>query len=125
MKASTCRGASTSSCTDTRPPAGVNLRRVVEQIVDDLAEMLLIALNDDRGESRARELDIAKLVDTLFLMICPTVHEHLHLLARLACVLKSADFRKLLLSHPDKTRLVSAIRAEEEAFAGKRELQET
>ncbi len=64
-----------------------------------------------------------KPVDTLFLMICPTVHEHLQLLARLACVLKSDDFRKLLQSHPDKTRLVSAVRAEEAAFAESKELQ--
>ncbi len=58
-----------------------------------------------------------KLVDTLFLMVCPTVHEHLQLLARLACVLQSAEFRKLLASHPDPTRLVSAVRAEEAEFA--------
>ncbi len=65
-----------------------------------------------------------KPIDTLFLMICPTVHEHLQLLARLACVLKSNDFRKLLQSRPDKTRLVSAVRAEEATFAAKKELQQ-
>lgn len=65
-----------------------------------------------------------KPVDTLFLMICPTVHEHLQLLARLACVLKSDDFRKLLRSRPDKTRLISAVRAEEESFAHSKEMQE-
>lgn len=64
-----------------------------------------------------------KPVDTLFLMICPTVHEHLQLLARLACVLQSADFRKLLGSRPDKTRLLSAVRAEEESFSQGEELQ--
>ena len=63
-----------------------------------------------------------KPVDTLFLMICPTVHLHLQLLARLSCVLQSADFRKLLQSHPDKTRLVSAVRAKEAAFAESRDL---
>jgi PTS system nitrogen regulatory IIA component len=63
-------------------------------------------------------------VDTLFLMISPTVHEHLQLLARLACVLKSDDFRKLLRSRPDRTRLVAAVRAEEAAFAESTELQE-
>lgn len=63
-----------------------------------------------------------KLVDTLFLMICPTVHEHLQLLARLAYVLKSDDFRKLLRSHPDSTRLVSAVRGEEERFLANQEL---
>lgn len=65
-----------------------------------------------------------KPVDTLFLMICPTVHEHLQLLARLACVLKSDDFRNLLRSRPDKTRLVSAVRAEAAAFAASKEFQE-
>lgn len=60
-----------------------------------------------------------KPVDKLFLMICPTVHEHLQLLARLTCVLQSEDFRKLLQSHPDKTRLVSAVRAEESSFSDK------
>jgi len=56
-------------------------------------------------------------VDTLFLIICPTVHEHLQLLARLACVLQSSDFRNLLAARPDQTRLISAIRAAEAAFA--------
>jgi PTS system nitrogen regulatory IIA component len=65
-----------------------------------------------------------KPVDTLFLMICPTVHEHLQLLARLACVLKSDDFRKLLASHPDQTRLVSAVRAAEAGFTENTELQQ-
>ncbi len=63
-----------------------------------------------------------KPVDTLFLMVCPTVHEHLLLLARLACVLQSADFRNLLGTHPDQTRLISAVRAEEAAFAEGTEL---
>jgi PTS system nitrogen regulatory IIA component len=65
-----------------------------------------------------------KLVETLFLMICPTVHQHLQLLARLACVLKSADFGKLLQSRPDKTRLVSAIRAAEASFTESKEMQQ-
>lgn len=60
-----------------------------------------------------------KPVDTLFLMICPTVHEHLQLLARLACVLQSPDFRTLLASRPDHTRLLSAVRAAEEGFTAK------
>jgi PTS system nitrogen regulatory IIA component len=65
-----------------------------------------------------------KPVDILFLMICPTVHQHLQLLARLACVLQSQDFHKLLRSHPDRTRLVSAIRAAESTFTSSQELQE-
>jgi nitrogen PTS system EIIA component len=65
-----------------------------------------------------------KPVDTLFLMICPTVHEHLQLLARLASVLHSSDFRHLLASRPDLTRLISAIRAAEAMFAEQAEVQQ-
>jgi PTS system nitrogen regulatory IIA component len=65
-----------------------------------------------------------KSVDTLFLMICPTVHEHLQLLARLACVLQSPDFRKLLASRPDQIRLISAVRAAEAAFSEGAEMQQ-
>lgn len=65
-----------------------------------------------------------QLVDTLFLMICPTVHWHLQLLARLACMLQSADFRRLLQSRPDQTQLVTAVRALELVFSERRELQE-
>jgi PTS system nitrogen regulatory IIA component len=65
-----------------------------------------------------------KPVDILFVMICPTVHEHLQLLARLACVLKSPEFRKLLESRPDQTRLVSAVRAAEVTFGKKAECQQ-
>lgn len=64
-------------------------------------------------------------VDTLFLTICPTVHEHLELLARLASVLRGADFRTLLASRPDKTRLLSAVRAAERTFDEERENQPT
>ncbi|MBI2479676.1 MAG: PTS sugar transporter subunit IIA [Planctomycetia bacterium] len=65
-----------------------------------------------------------KPVDTLFLMICPTVHEHLQLLARLACVLQSSDFRNLLAARPDQTRLISAVRAAENAFVEARETRQ-
>ena len=58
-----------------------------------------------------------KPVHTLFLMICPTVHEHLQLLARLAGVLRMSDFLTLLLTRPDVTELVSAVRAAEVTFA--------
>lgn len=64
------------------------------------------------------------LVDTLFLMLCPTVHEHLQLLARLACVLQSPDFRGLLATRPDRIRLISAVRAAETAFAEETEMQQ-
>ena len=64
-----------------------------------------------------------ELVDTLFLMVCPTVHEHLHLLARLSSFFRSEDSLKLLRSRPDKGRLVSAVRAEEATYANGKELQ--
>ena len=57
-----------------------------------------------------------RLVHTLFVMVCSTVHEHLQLLARLAGVLRSPDFQQLLQSRADPVRLVSAVRAEEHAF---------
>jgi len=57
-----------------------------------------------------------KPVDTLFLMICPTVHDHLQLLARLASVLQHDGFRKLLAQRPDKNQLSEAIRIEERAL---------
>lgn len=63
-----------------------------------------------------------RLVDTLFLMICPTVHSHLQLLSRLASVLRSEDFRQLVYSKPDRTRLVSAVRAEELSFSESSEM---
>jgi mannitol/fructose-specific phosphotransferase system IIA component (Ntr-type) len=55
-------------------------------------------------------------VDILFLMICPTVHDHLQLLARLASVLRQGSFRKLLSQRPDLETLVAAIRGEERAL---------
>jgi PTS system nitrogen regulatory IIA component len=55
-------------------------------------------------------------VDTLFLMICPTVHDHLQLLARLASVLRREALRKLLAERPDKGELLPVIRAEELAL---------
>lgn len=60
--------------------------------------------------------DDGQAIETLFLMICPTVHEHLQLLARLSSVLHSPDFCTLLCSKPDKTRLLSALRAAEDSL---------
>ncbi len=64
-------------------------------------------------------------VDTLFLIICATVHQHRQLLARLTCVLQSDDFRTLLVARPDQKRLISAVRAAEAAFAKETELQQS
>ncbi|MBM4001178.1 MAG: helix-turn-helix domain-containing protein [Planctomycetes bacterium] len=55
-------------------------------------------------------------VDALFLTISPTVHEHLQLLARLACVVKSDAFRSFLKSRPDHGRIVEEVRRVEQAF---------
>ncbi len=43
-----------------------------------------------------------KPIEILFLMICPTVHEHLQLLAKLVSILQSDDFRNLLGSRRTK-----------------------
>lgn len=55
-------------------------------------------------------------VHTLFLAICPTVHEHLQLLARLAAVLRRDDFIQLLTERPPLQRVVAAVRASEATF---------
>lgn len=54
-----------------------------------------------------------KPVDTLFLMVCRTVHEHLRLLARLASVLRSDAFRQVLARRPAAAEIVAALRREE------------
>ena len=56
-----------------------------------------------------------KPVDTLFLMVCRTVHEHLKLLARLATALRSDAFRQVLAARPAQTEIVAALRREETA----------
>ncbi len=55
-------------------------------------------------------------VDTLFLLLAPTVHAHLQLLARLTSILFDEEFRRLLKRRPDKTRLLAAVRAFESVF---------
>jgi len=54
-----------------------------------------------------------KPVDTLFLMICPTVHDHLQLLARLGAVLRNDSVRSELSSRAGVDRIVHAIRQAE------------
>jgi PTS system nitrogen regulatory IIA component len=56
-------------------------------------------------------------VDTLFLMICSSVQEHLALLARLATVLQVAAFRELLAMRPDRMALLAAVRNAELEFS--------
>lgn len=54
-----------------------------------------------------------KPVDTLFLMVCRTVHEHLRLLARLASALRNDAFRQVLARRPAAAEIVAALRREE------------
>ncbi len=61
----------------------------------------------------AQGLDIptpdGKPIDTLFLMICPTVHDHLQLLARLAAIMRNDAVRSELKSRAEVDRIVQAI----------------
>lgn len=57
-----------------------------------------------------------KPVDTLFAMVCPTVHEHLQLLARLASVLREKKFRDFLKSTPPAEDIQAEIKRIEDAF---------
>lgn len=60
-----------------------------------------------------------KPVDTLFLTVCPTVRDHLQVLARLANVLREESFRELLGKRPPQDEIFRAVqRLEEEAFQG-------
>jgi len=63
-----------------------------------------------------------KPVETLFLLVCPTVAEYLQLLARLISILQSAEFRQLLTSRPTLSVLVLAVQAEEQAWLENRAL---
>jgi len=56
-----------------------------------------------------------KPVDTLFLMACRTVHEHLKLLARLATALRSEAFRQVLARRAGPAEIIAALRREETA----------
>jgi PTS system nitrogen regulatory IIA component len=55
-------------------------------------------------------------VAILFLMVCSTAHEHLHLLARLVTVLRSESFLATLRTCPTTESLVAAVRDEEKVF---------
>ena len=59
-----------------------------------------------------------KPVSTLFIMISPTVRAHLHLLSRLAFVLRDARVRKVLEKRETREEIFSAIeRAEAQVIA--------
>ena len=55
-------------------------------------------------------------VDTLFVLITPTVRDHLQLLARLASVLHESSFRALLRQRPSRDELLKAVQAAEQAL---------
>jgi len=55
-------------------------------------------------------------VDTLFLMICPTVCDHLQQLARLAAALRDDSLRKTLRSKPKQDVILKEFRRVEESF---------
>jgi PTS system nitrogen regulatory IIA component len=55
-------------------------------------------------------------VDTMFIMVCPTVHAHLQLLAKLAGVLHDADFRRYLKGKPGEADLLRELRRIEESL---------
>jgi PTS system nitrogen regulatory IIA component len=57
-------------------------------------------------------------VDKLFLIICPTAHEHLQLLARLSALLRSDDVRKALDDKLTGQPLFSILRTAGEQFHG-------
>lgn len=57
-----------------------------------------------------------KPIDTLFLMICPTVRDHLQQLARLASVLRDESFRRLLRDKPSQDVILKEVRRIEESF---------
>lgn len=48
-------------------------------------------------------------VDTLFVMVCPTVRSHLQLLARLACVLRDTHFCSLLKRRAGADEILQSI----------------
>jgi len=57
-----------------------------------------------------------KPVDTMFVMVCPTFHDHLKLLAKLAALLRKDSFRKTL--RPDMTddQIISEAHRLEDSF---------
>jgi len=62
----------------------------------------------------ARPIEFAatddKPVDKLFVMICPTVHCHLQLLALLAIALRDEGFRAVINARRDRQTVVNAAR---------------
>lgn len=55
-------------------------------------------------------------IDTFFFLICPTIHVHLAMLARLAYALKNPRFRAAVRARASEDEIVRAAAAIEEAF---------
>jgi PTS system nitrogen regulatory IIA component len=58
----------------------------------------------------------SKPVDTLFLMICPTVRDHLQQLARLAALLRDESFLHALRDKPSQDVILKEVRRVEMSF---------
>lgn len=52
-----------------------------------------------------------KPVDTLFVLVCPGIRSHLHLLRRIAWGLQDEELRKLLVTRGDDTEIFARLRA--------------
>jgi PTS system nitrogen regulatory IIA component len=57
-----------------------------------------------------------RAIDTLFLLICPTIHMHLAMLAKLAYGLKDATFREAVRRRASPEEIVQIAAVLEEAF---------
>lgn len=55
-------------------------------------------------------------VDTLFILVCPTVHQHLQLLARLANALRDENFRRVVRSKASEDQILREAHRVEEAL---------
>lgn len=60
-----------------------------------------------------------KLVDTLFAIVSPTVHQHLQLLARLASVLRDGHVRAVLKERANQHDILAAMSGVEHGRAGR------
>jgi PTS system nitrogen regulatory IIA component len=61
-----------------------------------------------------------KPVDTLFTLITPTVNMHLHLLSRLAYLIREDSFKELLRRRATAEELLAAVEEMELGLEGKK-----
>ena len=68
----------------------------------------------------AKSLDFGapdgKPVSIVFALVCPTMHEHLQLLARLSLVLREPGFREMLNATPQEDNIHAEIKRVEDSF---------